>query len=159
MNIFNIMTPFVQIASVLKTYVGHSVGTFTDTDEVDAGLKDMKVTPDIFAIIYIAAAVKRKIGIFSTKSEVSFTDPVLGYAYWFFIENFIIHGVSGKAFVFPGLGDSAVADATNPLEVLKQNAKTKMASFEAILTSSSGGIQASSIRAHFFQVVAVAQAP
>ena len=153
------MTSCIQIASVLKTYTGCTGGTYTTIEDVDAALTEMKVTADIFAIIFIAAAVKRKIGIFATKSEVSFTDPVLGYAYWFFIEKFIIHGVSGNAFVFPGLGAPGQADATNLLQVLEENAATKMAAFDLILKSSPGGIQASSVRAHFFQVVAVASPP
>ena len=132
-NEFNHTTSCIQVASVLKTYLGCSAGTYATYEEVDTALKEMKVTADIFAIIFIAAAVKRKIGIFSTKSEVSFTDPVLGYAYWYFIDKFIIHGVSGNAFVFPGLGASDEADATSPLVVLKENANKQMKTFDAIL--------------------------
>jgi hypothetical protein len=149
------MISFIQIATVMKTYTGSSGGTYTKTEDVDAALKDMKVTPDIFTIRFIAAAVKRKIGIFSSKSEVSFTDPVLGYAYWYFIDNFTIHGVLGNAYVFPGLGAPDEAVDKSPLDILKENATAKMVVFDTILKSSEGGIQASSsIRAHFFQAVA-----
>lgn len=137
----------------MKTYTGCSGGTYTKCEDVDAALKEMKVTPDILAIIFIAAAVKRKIGFFSSKSEVSFTDPVLGYAYWYFIDNFIIHGMLGNAFVFPGLGAADETVEKKALDILKENATAKMAVFDTILTGSPSGIQASSIRAHFFQAV------